>query len=155
MENKQAYKIATVTFNALKKANLLATQKGQSDLIKDTIFRAIKSITIEALIAHAQPATKASSKSTADKTVDSKENIEEFELSHRLATDKTYARGYLIKELVRQTSNNNASAAKELRDILQIGSATDDLQIELVDYENAVLECPGCGVSLLAPESVG
>ena len=152
MENKQAYKIATVTFNALKKANLLATQKGQSDLIKDTIYRAIKSITIEALIAHAQPTSKASSKSTV---TDSKENIEEFELSHRLATDKVYARGYLIKELVRQTSNNNASAAKELRDILQIGSATDELQIELVDYENAVLDCPECGVSLLAPECVG
>jgi len=151
MENKQAYKIATVTFNALKKANLLATQKGQSDLIKDTIYRAIKSITIEALIAHAQHDTKADSKGT----VDSKEKEGEFELSHRLATDKVYARGYLIKELVRQTSNNNASAAKELRDILQIGSATDELQIELVDYENAVLECPECGISLLAPESVG
>lgn len=45
----------------------------------------------------------------------------------------------------------SASDIGQLKDIFGLASKTEELQIEVVDYSNAIIDCPHCGVSLDKP----
>jgi|TARA_Y100000310_G_scaffold71020_1_gene66841 hypothetical protein len=51
-------------------------------------------------------------------------------------------KGLLIKRLADGTLS--ASDIGQLKDIFGLASKTDDLSIEVVDYSNALIDCPHC-----------
>ena len=126
MDNKQAYAITTQVFNTLVKLKMLTGDKTQNRHIKDTIFNAVQSTPI---------------KETRNTDTKQKKEVEEFELSKKLATDREYARGWLIQQLAKNTISGNAQAAKEVRDLLGIG-ADDDLKVVIVDYSQMPADDP-------------
>ena len=136
LSNKQAWAIASSVMATLSKNKLL------SDKAKENKAKGCKELINQAIQSTNLP---------IEKQPNTKEKEEELELSLRLANDPAFARGWYIKEMVRQTKGNNATSAKELRDVLGIAHEDEGLTVELVDYSNAVIDCPHCGENLSKP----
>lgn len=75
-----------------------------------------------------------------------KNDVFDESIATRLATDPDFAKGWMIQELARtvQSDSGNTQAAKELRDLLAIGSKESELKIEVVDFSTScnVEGCP-------------
>ena len=134
MDNKAMFKLAGEITTSLVKTKQLNNPKDA----KDVIFRSLQ-------------ATKTLVPAISEKE---KEKEREFELANKLATDKTFARGWLIQELAGQTKGNNASAAKELRDLLRIDSA-EETTITVTNYKDAHIYCPQCSGNVHKPAELG
>lgn len=138
MDNKQIFAIAGDITRSLFNSKIVS---GKAKDIKGSIFDAIQPI-LEQI--------------DSTGTEESAESIKEeaFELARKLSNDKVYARGWLIQELARQVGNNNATASKELRDILQIASTEEDLAIIVESYEDTCVKCSICGGNPRQPAAI-
>lgn len=132
MDNKQIFAIAGDITSSLFKSKIAS---GNAKLVKQDVFDAIRH-TLEQI----EPTEEIKG--------------EESELVRRLSTDKAYARGWLIQELARQVGNNNATASKELRDILQIASTEEDLAIIVESYKDTCVKCSICGGNPRQPAAI-
>ena len=124
MDNKEIFAVAGLVTRALISSKIIS---GKARDVKQAVFEAI------------QPALELIE--AAPKMLDE----EKPDLAQMLADDPVYAKSWLINSLAKSMSEKGgAPAAKELRDILNIASRSDELQIEVVDYVNAIIDCPHC-----------
>ena len=131
MDNKQIFAIAGLVTRALINSKVV---DGKARDIKQTVFEAMQP-TLEAI------------------DIPKQDSDEEFTLAKRLATDPVYAKGWVIQSLAKSmdTDSGNTQAAKELREMLNIGNKSDDLVIHTIDYSNTIIDCPHCNTNILQP----
>ena len=77
---------------------------------------------------------------------------EEFRQALSVLDDPVRARAWMLTNLKNAMENApNAQIAKELRDMLGIASKGDDISIQLINYANAIVDCPHCGRNVHEP----
>lgn len=129
MTNPEIFDITGKLIKQMGKAGLLVSQAKD---VKQGVFEMLKPL----LCDYASQA--------AEKKSDA---AEAMEFSKLLATDDEFAKGWLIQQLAKsvQSENGNTQAAKELRDLLRIGSTESELVIERANYYPL---CAKCGADI-------
>ena len=66
----------------------------------------------------------------------------EFQSALAALEDPTHARAWLLTNLKASVESGNTQAAKEIRDILDIGNASNEIEVHSVDYRSMCTDCP-------------